>query len=439
MLEAPKVFTEGRYFSGVLAPRGSWKTGIATVGDAGHEICHNPNIMGQVCSESQGTAKLFLNELKQHFERNETLRYFYGDHVLSGSWNKESITSALCTEIRKEPTLEVLGISGALVGRRSDIQWMDDVISQRNSETAAMRTKHVDWYNTSFTPILNPGGEQRIRGTRYFAHDLYNTMMEYYGKDVFLVIPAILNLNGEEKSYWPERFPIEHLLQQRQAKPVAFALGMMNNVKFLLSKLINPDFLRVCQWKDLPPFDEMIFYIGIDPASQMDGTGSYFTSCTAGQHQKTGYIYVIREQATHLATPDQMMRFIIDEYNYVRQQKGVVQTINCENNGFQRVLANMVKCDPKKYGLLPFTQSHTGVGKESSFIAVSKFINMDMVRFTPEVYRLVEDIAAFPDVEYKDRVDAFVRMLEALDTLMSPALALKIDPFGLTRYGAAWI
>ena len=171
----------------------------------------------------------------------------------------------------------------------------------------------------------------------------------------------------------------------------------------------------------------------------MDGSGSYFASCTAGQHQKTGLIYVIREQAVHLATPDQMMQFIVNEHRYVKEQGGVVQTMNCENNGFQRVLYNTVKSEPQKYGLLPFTQSHTGTNKESCFIDVSKWINMDMVRFTNETYRLVEDIAAFPDIDYYDRVDAFVRMLEALDRLMAPSLAIKLDPMSLSRHGAAWI
>jgi len=440
MVEPRYIATEGRMYGGILAPRNAWKTGIATVGDGIHEIVHDPNMFGQICSEAMGLGKKALAQMKAHFERNTKLRYYYGEHVSKTMWNRDMIYSAQRTTLEKDPTLEVIGLSGAIVGGRANIQWMDDCVSLKNSATPEMRSKHVEWYNNVFNPILNPGGQQRIRGTRYYAHDLYNTLMEYYGKDLFLVIPAILTTADQvEHSYWPARFPLEVLLQMRKKNPVAFALQMMNNVKFLLNKLIDTNLLRIVEWKDVPPFEEMIFYIGIDPASKMDGSGSYFALVTIGQHQKTGLIYVLRERRVHLATPDAMLKFVAEEYNWIRGQKGVVHTINSESNGFQRVLGNTVKAEPKRYGLLPFTQSDTGVNKQAAFIAQSKWINMDMVRFTPEVYRLVEDIAAAPDIEFWDAVDAFVRALESVDRLCSPSIAIKLDPYLLSRNSGALI
>jgi hypothetical protein len=441
MVDFRGVFKEGRTYSGVLAPRNGWKTGIATIGDATHEMMHNPDMLTQICSESMGLGKLALGSIKAHCERNEKLRFFYGNHVSKTMWNRDAIISAQRTSIDdKEPTIEVLGLSGAIVGRRANIQWLDDPVSQKNSATADMREKHVAWYDNVFNPILNPGGEQRVRGTRYFAHDLYNTLMKYYGKDMFLVIPAILTSADQlERSYWPDRFPLEVLLQMRQKNPVSFALQYMNNVKFLLNRLIELEFLRVVKPGDIPPFNEMLFYIGIDPACKMDGSGSYFTSCTGGQHQKTGLIYILRERAVHLATPEKMLNFIREEYHYVKSQGGVVRAINSESNAFQRVLGQSINAEPMKYGILPFTQSDTGVNKEMAFIAQSKWINMDLVRFTPETFRLVEDIAGFPDIDIKDRVDAFVRLLESLDALINPSLLVKLDPYLLSQSAAAFI
>ena len=111
-LDYEGIWSSGKNFQGVLAPRGSWKTGIGTIGDATWEVCDDPNIPIQIMAESQGTSVKFLSEIKQHFAINKVLRYFYGEHVPKTGWTSTEFTSAQRTVIQKEPTIEALGVGG---------------------------------------------------------------------------------------------------------------------------------------------------------------------------------------------------------------------------------------------------------------------------------------------------------------------------------------
>jgi hypothetical protein len=431
MINHRGVYKAGKWISLVLAPRGSWKTGISTIGDSIHEVIHDSNLAGQILAESQETGKHFLSEIKQHFEMNELLRYVYGEHVSSTGWTRTEITSAQRTNIQKEPTLEVLGVGGRLVGRRATIQWGDDVVSLINSATEMLRNKLMQWWMVTVEPMLNPGGEQRLRGTRYFTRDLYYSLIEMYGKDILLRIPSLeRDDDGNERSFWPERFTLQSLLEKRQNDPNAFALSMENDVSLLMSSIILPGMLKLVKDSEIPPLDELRGYIGVDPARKADGPGSFFAVCVLAQSPRTGMIYVLHETRVKLATPDAMLFKVRDIYMHFRERGLPTWGINIEDNAFQGILVQAARADPIKYGILPWMPSSTYKDKESCFIAQARFINADLVRFAPNTYRLYEDVASFPDSKCKDSVDAFVRALELVSRVGLPAKNIHFDVYG---------
>jgi len=435
MLDYEGIWTSGKNFQAVLAPRGSWKTGIGTIGDATWEVCHDPNIPMQIMAESQETGKKFLSEIKQHLQLNETLRYFYGEHVPAKGWTTTEFTSAQRTVIQKEPTIEVLGVGGRLVGRRSMKQYLDDLVSLTNSRTDHTRAQLVDWYNNVAEPILNPGGVQKIRGTRYYARDLYYSLMDMYGDNLFCIIPAIwTDVNGIERSYWPERFPLKDLLERRKRDPISFSLQFMNDTSLLLSQLILPGVLRTLKESDWPDPKDCIGYIGVDPARKTAGRGSWFAVVSGMQSKKTGMIYIRRVITKKLATPEAMMKLIAGEYRFMREMGVVVRTINIESNAFQGILVSEYRANAQKYGVMPIIGSSTLTDKETAFIAQAKYFNSELVWFHPECFRLLEDVAAFPDSKIVDQVDALVRMFEAIDKGGYSARALPLNVTG--QFGA---
>lgn len=431
MLDYEGIESGGRRIQGVLAPRGSWKTGIGTIGDATWEVCDDPNIPIQIFAESQGTSVKFLSEIKQHLQYNKELRYFYGEHVPKTGWRTTEFTSAQCTVIQKEPTIEVFGVGGRVVGRRARRQYMDDLVSLTNSRTDHTRAQIADWYSTVAKPILNPGGVQKIRGTRYFARDLYYSLLDMYGKDVFCIIPAIwMDEEGIERSYWPQRFPLKDLLEERKHNPISFSLQYMNDTSLLLSAIILPGVLRILKESYWPDPSECIGYIGVDPARKTAGRGSWFAVVSGMQSKRTGMIYIRRVVTKKLATPEAMMKLISGEYRFMREMGCVVRTINIESNAFQGILVSEYRHNAQKYGVMPVIGSNTIPDKETAFIAQAKYFNSELVYFHPECFRLLEDVAAFPDCKIADQVDAMVRMFEAIDKGGYSALALPVNVTG---------
>lgn len=68
--------------------------------------------------------------IKGHFEKNETLRYFYGEHVSKDKWAATEIKSAQATTVgQKDATISVIGAKGSITGARSRIQYCDDLVS----------------------------------------------------------------------------------------------------------------------------------------------------------------------------------------------------------------------------------------------------------------------------------------------------------------------
>lgn len=457
----------GRTISGVLAPRGSGKSEAGTVGDITHELCHKPDLAGQIIAESQSTAIIFLSAIKQHFERNEILRAAYGDHV-SDEWSATRITSAKRTVIRKEPSISCLGAAGAIVGRHVDYQWCDDLVSPHNSGTEDTRKKLKYWYHTQLMPILDPGGIQKIRGTRYFQKDLYYTMMKTFGEEAFLIIPAIFrddsyvdeyafpegniqtmtregrksfNSSGnaciwpktDEHSYWEKRWPLYTLREIRKKDWVSFNTQYQNNTNVLKSDLLNDNAIQVVANDKIPPLHKLICYQGVDPARKADGPGSYFSITTIGVEKETGLIYVLRQIDKKLADPVVMCDLIYSEFMTIITNGGTVHGVGVEVNAFQAVLVNHIRANPAKYGILPFVEKTTLKDKFTRFVDNSRFFNEGFVAFSAEVSQLIEDTAEFPDCDVTDRVDSLMHALETMKISGLQLLGLDFDIRKLTN------
>jgi phage terminase large subunit-like protein len=102
----------------ILIPRGHLKSSTITVGYSVQQICKNPNVRILIGSETNAKAKDFLKQIRDTFEKNERLRYFFGNHVRKESrWTDDEITSGLRTTTAiKEPTVFTTGTDQTRTG-----------------------------------------------------------------------------------------------------------------------------------------------------------------------------------------------------------------------------------------------------------------------------------------------------------------------------------
>lgn len=135
---------------------------------------------------------------------------------------------------QKNPTVYACGVgSSTIIGRRiSGLCLIDDVHSEANSATPALRQKVLDWFNRTLLPCVKSTGRVLVICTRWGLDDhsgrlkeLKNSAGEYIWNTVD--IPAI---DADGNSYWPDLFPISVLDAKRdEYGPIMFGLMYMND------------------------------------------------------------------------------------------------------------------------------------------------------------------------------------------------------------------
>jgi len=126
-----------------------------------------------------------------------------------------------------------IGVGGALAGRGADLFIIDDPHSEQEAKLGKpdVFLPAWEWFQSGPLQRLMPGGAIIIVMTRWSKLDLTGQIVDQMIKnDVvddweLVEFPAILeDKNGEERSLWPEFWPLEEL----QAKKAAFDIRYWN-------------------------------------------------------------------------------------------------------------------------------------------------------------------------------------------------------------------
>lgn len=111
------------------------------------------------------------------------------------------------------------GVGGALAGRGADLFVVDDPHSEQDIKTNSNLTfeQAWSWFQTGPLQRLMPNGAIIVIMTRWSLLDLTGKLISFAAKNPdsepweVIELPAILN----DKSLWPEQWPIEALLQKK--------------------------------------------------------------------------------------------------------------------------------------------------------------------------------------------------------------------------------
>lgn len=210
----------------------------------------------RTCNKSEFT--VWSSEYDQDYAAYRTKVGFYGD--------------------QKNPTVFACGVgSSALIGRRiSGLCLIDDIHSEANSATPALRQKVADWFNRTLMGCLKERAKVLVICTRWGLDDhsgRLKDLKDSEGNRIWstIDIPAI---DKDGNSYWPEVFPIERLNQIRdEIGLIMFGLMFMN----------DPTTLSTGQWT----LD--MFYRGLpdplpDDLEVLISTDLAFTTKTASDY-----------------------------------------------------------------------------------------------------------------------------------------------------------
>jgi predicted phage terminase large subunit-like protein len=172
----------------------------------------------------------------------------------------------------KDPTVLAVGMSGGLASRRADLVLIDDPIkSSIDIANKEVRLGMRTWFSEVLAPCVVPGGRILVACTRYRVDDIHGTTFTEDNGWQVIVQKAIVERDGVEISYWPERYSLESLQKKREENPAAFASQYQNSPLPVGTAVIRPEWVV-----RLPKSKQFRFLVlGIDPAISKKETADY--------------------------------------------------------------------------------------------------------------------------------------------------------------------
>ena len=227
-----------------LYPAGHGKTSLMAVIYPIYRLCKNPNIRITIVASDEDRAKDILSEIKGELEGNKDLLKVFGKFETKDSWAATQITIAQRKKNLKDPTIRAVGIGGAKQGPRADLVIFEDVADPKNSDNEAGRKMiaRTLWYSV-LRWMDNPDDFQIIAtGTRVAFGDIYEDIIKkarlqesassFVREADKWVVKVAQACNGSfEKVLWPEKFPKEFLMGERELDPIAFDQRFRNIVR----------------------------------------------------------------------------------------------------------------------------------------------------------------------------------------------------------------
>ena len=176
-----------------------------------------------------------------------------------------------------------IGVGGALAGRGADLFIIDDPHSEQDAKLgrADVFKPAWEWFQSGPIQRLMPGGAIIVVMTRWSKLDLtgeiINQMVKQEGVDDWEVVefPAIIeDKDGNEKSLWPEFWPLEELKAKKAALDVRYWNAQyLQNPTSEEGALIKREWWRIWE-KDRPPECEFTI-MSLDAAQEKNNRADY--------------------------------------------------------------------------------------------------------------------------------------------------------------------
>lgn len=196
------------------------KTQQISVGKVLHMLGTNPEGRGAVIMSTALQAEKVLRQVRTEIERNPRVREVFPNLKPSSRdedpWHSTQITVERKTR-SKDPSLQVMGLFGPLVGSRLDWCILDDVLDFENTRTEEQRKKTIEWVDTTVITRLTFKARFMAVGTPWHPDDLLHDLEKRPGF-VTRRYSAVLNPDDPPKRWiplWPEQWPLERLLDRR--------------------------------------------------------------------------------------------------------------------------------------------------------------------------------------------------------------------------------
>ena len=295
-------------------------------------ICKDPDTSILLLSSTPTLVKKFLGVIKRHIEENPLIHRDFPYVKASKSQEKWSDSQIIIerTNIAKDPTVEVAGMGGAILGGRFRIIIGDDVSDRKNMNTRELRDKAADWWFEDVSSRLLEGGKIAYVGTLQHWDDL-GCRLEDNGTYKSIIKQAVVDWDAQ-KTLWAERFPFDRLMEIRKnIGAIRFNKVYQNNKEAIRGRKLKAEWLHYYDPDSIDRKNLRIF-MAVDPAIGEKQENDFFAIGVAGWNPKVNKIYVLQTWKGRLDFPSQVKK--LKEFYYEWRPERMFN----ENQAFQKAL-----------------------------------------------------------------------------------------------------
>lgn len=407
-----------------LAPRGSGKTRVGTIGYGAWKAVNDPDIRILIVSDTDQHATRFLNTIKNAAQYHPLIQEIYGD-LRGNKWSDHEAIFAGRTRILTEATLTAHGAnSGAVTSGHYDIILADDLVNFANARTEGERERMADWFKLTLLPTLIPGGEIHVLGTRYHYLDLYKMLIEELDFDLQIQMAINTDEQGTETSIWEDFMPLEDRIEGKQITTglqtirgnvgaVVFNLQYQNDVELMKrGDIFQFDWFKYFEFTtvggetvleredgQMIKLRDLKIYVGVDPAVSEKDTADYFAICTIGISKDRNPDFYILDVTRGRYTYDQRTKVIAATW-----QKWKPFVCGIEAVAFQEDFCQRVR---HTFPFIRIKEIKTTRDKVSRAYNRSGVVQNGHVWVKRGLNLFVEELCLMPEGEHDDQFDAF--------------------------------
>lgn len=193
----------------------SGKTNQITIGRTLFELGNEGALRNVIVSATAGQAIKILKTIARYIEHSDELHRVFPNLRKSDPWLPASGQIFVKRNTySKDPSVQALGVHGAILGARIDRLYLDDVLSHENVRTEEQREEVFNWYGSTLSGRLTDGSRVRWVGQAWHPGDAMHRFER-------LGWPAkrypVIDERGNPA--WPERWSLERIDRWRKQNP----------------------------------------------------------------------------------------------------------------------------------------------------------------------------------------------------------------------------
>lgn len=432
-------------------PRDHGKSEIFCLSYPLRRICEDPNIRILIVQKTATEAEKTLGVIKTELETNRELKSYYRSHWKAavghsdianaagqvegekgkkeGAWQQRRI---YCKRTRrgKDPTVEAVGVGGAITGGHFDIIILDDVEDDENTKTDERIKGMVEWFTGTIMQLREPNTKIIVVGTlKTNKQDIYNIVLNSPVWDTYRT-GAILSHKLSDIAYdairdpetnmvtgvvvrtlgvrtlWPQKWTPEVLLFEMLASPdrAVWIREKLNDLSALAGKIFKREEFGYFSAEDLAAIQAMGGFERIlqmwDTAYEEQAAADWSVCVTAGLFRFK--LYILEVYRAKLELPA-LKRAIVSQYEIWQPEAVCIEDIGSGKSVLQVLAAET--------GLPIVRISPEGKDKPARARGITVYLDAGRVLLRSAAAWLpafLTELTMFPDDEHDDQVDAFV-------------------------------